>query len=178
MNSASKNIIATLGPQGTCSSQAARYFIDNFLEYGEVNLYATFEEGIELLKKKEVDYVVIPSAYRRIADIIFDDLEFIEIQNVFKFPTPRLVLASKNKNTEIKRLATHSSPYSLLKTDFSDTKFVEAKSNSDAAEIVLNNQADACITTIICAENNRFYVIRDFGVIQMGWNVFIRKKRC
>ena len=30
----------------------------------------------------------------------------------------------------------------------------------------------ACVTTRICVEMNNLHIVKDFGEVQMGWNVF------
>ena len=171
-----KIVISTLGPAGTCSEYASQYYIDKNNYDGRIELYPTFEESVAALKYGKSDCVIIPSAYAKLAEIIFQELIFIEIADVFKLATPNLVIANKGDVKEIKKVATHSSPSSLAKNYFPNAQLVLAKSNSEAAKMLLASEVDACITTIMCAEKHSLNVIRDFGGIAMGWNVFKRKQ--
>lgn len=170
-----KIVISTLGPNGTCSEYASQFFLDKNDYDGKINLFSTFEQAVEDLKEGKSDHVIIPSAYRNFADIIFQEQYTIEIDDVFKLPTPNLVIANKGNENEIKKVATHSSPSSLVKEYFPNAQLVISKSNSNAAEMLLANKVDACITTIKCAEMYSLNIIHNFGSINMGWNVLKRK---
>lgn len=166
--------IATLGPAGTCSEKAAEMFSGKLDGETEVELYATFEEAVERLQNDKADYVIIPSAYRKLADIIFESRTRIQISEIFQYPTLNLVLATESEDKEIHVVASQSSPSSLIKGHLENYQLIEAKSNSDAAQLVMNHAADACITTNVCAEANYMVILKDFGSIKMGWNVFTK----
>lgn len=171
-----KMVISTLGPEGTCSEYASQFYINENSHDGRINLYSTFEEAVSALKYGKSDCVIIPSAYTKLADIIFQEQNVIEIADVFKLATPNLVIANRGDVKDIKRIATHSSPSSLAKKYFPEAELVLAKSNSEAANMLSANQVDACITTIMCAEKHAFNIIHNFGGIAMGWNVLKRKQ--
>jgi prephenate dehydratase len=172
-----KIVISTLGPEGTCSEYASQFYIDKNNYEGTIELYSSFEESVEALKNNKSDCVIIPSAYKKLAEIIFQEQNFIEIVDVFKLATPNLVIAKRRNVQEVKKVATHSSPSSLAKGYFPDAELVLAKSNSAAAQMLLASEVDACITTIVCAKKHSLYVIHDFGGIAMGWNVLKKKAR-
>lgn len=172
-----KIVISTLGPAGTCSEYASRFYIDENNHEGSINLYPTFEEAVAAVKNGSSDCVIIPSAYKKLAEIIFQEQNFIEIDDVFKLATPNLVLAKREEVKDIKKIATHSSPSTLAKDYFPEAQLVLARSNSEAAKMLSANEVDACITTIMCAEKDAFTIIHDFGGIAMGWNVLKRKQR-
>lgn len=168
--------IATLGPAGTCSEKAAKVFAKNLGEETKVELYSTFEEAAECLQKDKTDYVIVPSAYGNLADIMFEGRCKIQLSNVFQYPTLNLVFATKCVDKEINIIASQSSPRNLIEGYLENCQLIEAKSNSDAAQMVLNHIADACITTKVCAEANSMVILQDFGSIMMGWNVFTKCK--
>ena len=89
--------------------------------------------------------------------------------------TPSLVIASRISKCEVKKVATHASPSELAKSYFPNAQLVIAKSNSDAADMLLKDEVDACLTTMRCVEEHSLNIIHDFGAIAMGWNVFKRK---
>lgn len=174
-NSRENVVISTLGPAGTCSEYAAEFFMNKNKFIGKVSLYPTFEEAVEALKGSNANYTIIPSAYQNLAEIIFQGLDFIEITEVFKLETPNLVIAGTSGKKEIKKVATHSSPSTLAKRYFPDVQLVLAKSNSNAAEMLLADEVDACVTTVSCAKEYCLDIKQDFGSVVMGWNVLKRK---
>lgn len=172
-----KIVISTLGPTGTCSEYASQFFnIENNID-GQISLFCTFEEAVTSLKEGKADYVIIPSAYNNLAEIIFQGRNEIEIVDVFKLATPGLVVANRDNNKEIKKVATHASPISLAKGYFPDAQLVISKSNSNSVELLLADEVDACITTNKCANIYSLNVVHEFGEIQMGWNVLKRKSK-
>ncbi|WP_335871244.1 hypothetical protein [Bacillus sp. 2205SS5-2] len=57
--------IGTLGPLGTSSEFAAKSFIEQHFKNSpicKVSLHETFENSIDLLVKKKLDYVIVPHA--------------------------------------------------------------------------------------------------------------------
>lgn len=168
--------IATLGPSGTCSEKAAKIFAESLNEETDVELYSTFEEAAECLQRGHVDYAIIPSAYRNLADIMFKGSGKIQLSKVFQYPTLDLVFATKDVDREIKIIASHSSPRNLIVGYLDNCQLIDAKSNSNAAQMVLNDLADACLTTRCCAETNSMVILEEFCAIMMGWNVFTRSK--
>ena len=174
--SCEKMIIATIGPSGTCSENASKYYIQLQNKEGEIKLFSTFEDAVEAVINKEADYLIIPSAYRKIADIIFQNRYVIEIDDVFRMETPGLVIAYKENMMSIKTVATHSTPLILAKEYFGlDVEFIISNSNGESARLLLDGTVDACVTTIKCVNMFNFNVLYDFGSISMGWNVFKRK---
>ncbi|WP_054740302.1 prephenate dehydratase domain-containing protein [Cellulosilyticum ruminicola] len=170
-----KSIIGTLGPMGTCSEYCANYFMkQNNLE-GELILYTTFEEAVEKLKESEVQYVIIPSAYVKFANILFSNLDKVKITSSFIYNTPGLVIAVKGEGeSEIKRVATHPSPSNLVKISFPEAEIIYSTSNSKSAQMLVDGEVDAALTTEICMNNYKLRCIKNFGVVPMSWNVLER----
>jgi len=168
-------VIATLGPEGTCSEYASLAYLEKTGRGGKVDLYPTFEAAVSALKGGRSDSVIIPSAYTQLANIIFGERNSIEIVDVFMLATPSLVIASRWDTTEFKKVATHSSPSGLARGFFPNAELVSTTSNSEAARLLLSLQVDACMTTEICAKEHSLKILCDFGKIAMGWNVFQRR---
>ncbi len=171
-------IIATLGPEGTCSEFAANYYATVINKKASNILCNTFEEAIKQLVEGYADLVIIPSAYRNLANLIFDLYDKIEISDVFKLCTPNLVTAILDEPggcTELRKIATHASPFSLAKNFYPEAELILSGSNSLSARMLYEREVDACITTNICAQQYKFMIIKDFGEISMGWNVFKKK---
>lgn len=168
--------VAALGPSGTCSEHISNAYIKNLNCEGTVNLYETFEDAIFATQSGKADCVIIPSAYRKLADIIFQrDEHLLEITDVFIMKTLNLVIATNQELAGSIKVATHSSPSRLVQKIFPDAELVMAKSNSDAAERLSKCEVNACLTTLKCAEMHKFAILHDFGSFNMGWNVI--KKR-
>lgn len=167
--------IATLGPEGTCSERAAIYYANkNNVKYKTI-LCDTFETAIKKLMFEIVDIVIIPSAYRELAEIVFENMDDIELSDIFLYSTPGLVIATGYEDVsidEIKTMATHSSPSILAQKSCPNAKLTYCSSNSASALKVVNGDVDACVTTRICVEMNNLHIVKDFGEVQMGWNVF------
>lgn len=172
-------LIATLGPSGTCSEKAANYYAKRFPD-GMANLLCTtFEEAIMQVRNKIADYAIVPSAYRNIAGIIFDNIEEIAVIDTFVLPTPNLVIAVLEKNkekTEFHKIASHASPMGLAQKVFPNAEFILTTSNSVSALQLVEEKVDACITTKVCADRYQFHILKDFGEVPMGWNVFQKKE--
>ena len=170
-----RTIITTLGPEGTCSENAAKTFILNKGVKAEILLKESFEDCIASLKNKNADIVIVPSAFKELNELIFRNLGKIEITESFVLNTPALVFAKKDSKT-IKKIATHPSPLILLEKVAPKSKIILTNSNSISALKVAGEEADACITTEIAAKNNNLSIIKNFGKVPMTWNVFRRIK--
>ncbi|MCR4441819.1 MAG: prephenate dehydratase domain-containing protein [Peptococcaceae bacterium] len=177
MKSKKKIVISTLGPRGTCSEYTAQYYMDKNGLTGEIRLYSTFEEAIDVLKRGESDLALVPSAYQNFAKLLFENFDSIKIVNTFVYETPRLVIGSKKPVvTDIKKIATHPAPSSWVKRYYPDAEIIFAESNSRAALMVAEGEVDVCMTNYICVEEYGLNVIKDCGPIMMSWNVFERIK--
>jgi prephenate dehydratase len=167
-----KQIISTLGPTGTCSEYASNYYTKLKGIDAEVKLLDSFEHAIEELKCGHANLTIIPSAYAKLAEIIFRNHDKIRLIDVFQLDTPILMLA-KIDSPLIRRIAVHASPVYMVKQFYPEAEFHQALSNADAAQLLLKGIVDACVTTNICVNKYNLKVVQDFGEISMGWNVFI-----
>jgi len=170
-----KVVISTLGPRGTCSEYTAQYYLEKNGLNGEIRLYSTFEEAIEVLKRGESDLAIVPSAYQNFAKLLFENFDSIKIINTFIYETPRLVIGSKKLAVnEVKKIATHPAPSSWVKMHYPDAEIVYAESNSRAALMVAEGEVDVCMTNYLCVKEYGLHIIKDCGPILMSWNVFER----
>ena len=81
--------LVTLGPSGTCSEQVGkRYLRKQKLPETSILLTQSFEDAVECLKDGRAERMLIPSAYRKTADIIFDNATDIVVIDAFPSPTP------------------------------------------------------------------------------------------
>lgn len=137
-------------------------------------LFDSFEEAVAELIKGTVELAIIPSAYVNFAKIVFENLNQIEIVDSFVYETPSLIIVTNN-DRDIKKIATHPSPSSLIVNYYPDSEILYSRSNSHSAELLKQGQVQACITTSICAEKYDFKIVKDFGVVSMSWNIFSKK---
>lgn len=165
--------IATLGPSGTCSENTVKSFIAERGLNGEILLKETFQDCVASLISKEVDFIIVPSAFKELNELIFKNLGKIKIKECFVLNTPALVIGVKEKN-KIMSIATHSAPEILAKNNFPDIKIIGSPSNSKSAIMVVEGKADACLTTEIAAKANNLKILKNFGEVPMSWNVFGR----
>lgn len=179
--------IVTLGPLGTCSQQIAeKYLAANHVKNGSnlIVLTDTFEKAIELAKVSPETKVLIPSAYRKFADIVFDNKDWLSIEDCFLSPTPAFIFMKRSglNLVDIKSVASHATPVALLQ-EVIDTKKVEifdASSNANAAEKLSQYLVDACLTV----ESKRtdamlksgYEIVKNFGGAKMSWNIFRNNK--
>lgn len=168
-------VISTLGPVGTCSEYTAQYYLDIKGLKGDIELYSTFEEAIEKLKKSESDIAIVPSAYQNFAKLLFDNRNSIKITYTFIYNTPKMVIASKILDPPvIRKIATHPAPSSMIKQFNAEAEVIFAESNSKAALMAAGGEVDACMTNFICVQEYGLNVLKDFGSVSMSWNVFER----
>lgn len=167
--------IATLGPEGTCSENAAKNFISKKELNAEIILKDSFQACLTALDKKEADIAIVPSAFEKLNELIFRNLNKIKITESFVLNTPALVIA-KNNAKEIKKVACHPAPFILIDNIFPKDKIIFTSSNSISAIKTANKEVDACLTTEIAAKKNNLKLIKNFGEVPMSWNVFERIK--
>jgi prephenate dehydratase len=123
--------ISTLGPTGTCSEQAAQYFMQVSKLSGDVQLHSSFEGALETLYNKQATHAIVPSAYKQFHELVFNYHPDIQITGTFLMPTPELVIAGLVE-PDYSVVACHPSPRPMLERLFPDATVVEAKSNSQA----------------------------------------------
>lgn len=155
--------IGTLGDPilpSTCSYAATFYHFPNH----KIKLYDTFEKAISSLKKKEIDNVVIPSAYPKINPIIMDNQ--LECIDTFLYRIPDLVLAASLKSessTTFNTLYYHPATLSLLNTINKNFKFHKqqtVRSNTESAYKASSDENSICITNQLCIAPNHLKVLQ------------------
>jgi prephenate dehydratase len=162
--------ISTLGPKDTNSEFATEYYLRNNSIDGSVELYDTPEIAIEALISGNAEKTILCVVYPDLNEIVFKNLYKIRMTELFHFNTDNMVVAS-NKH-EIETACSHPAPKDLLKGICKNVTLVT--SNSKAAQLVANNEFQACVTTNAAARKHNLKVIQDFGPVSMGWAVFER----
>ena len=165
-------VIGTLGPEGTNSELASlKYLTDNNLsDKGVVKLYLTPEQAIDALINMEIDKCVLCIVYPRLNEIVFRNLEYIEMTDTYMLPTYAMVIAGSSSAV---KYCSHAAPIDLIEKG----KNVEiVNSNAEAAKLCKMGKFDACVTTRKAADLYKLNIVKDYGEVNMGWAVFSRKK--
>ncbi|WP_375611511.1 MULTISPECIES: prephenate dehydratase domain-containing protein [unclassified Bartonella] len=90
----------------------------------------------------------------------------MQLFDSFIMPTHSMVLAKRNNADEIKTIASHPAPQSLVAHQYDK---VFANSNADAAVLCKAEKADACITTSVAANRYRLSIVENFGQVPMAF---------
>jgi prephenate dehydratase len=157
--------IYTLGPKGTnCAAAAEWWAKSKEVMASTVLLHDTLEQAFEVLVHKRDGYLLSCAAYPELHTLIFTRLEEMELLDTFIMPTHSMVLASRPSAGDIRHVATHPAPQSLVPSRYIK---VFANSNADAAVRCSNGETEACITTSVAAESHGLTVVEDFGEVPM-----------
>jgi hypothetical protein len=173
--------IATLGPPGTSSEQAAYYLLAslNRSTTGKYTLCPSYEDAFERVATWKSDLLLVANAYAGI------DKFYMASQTEFLFQfvrdTPLYgVAALPGQPLPERRLtvATHPAPSSLVSWFLKDLALnvdvVFVSSTSEAALAVRRGEADLCVTTSCAAEQYGLHFISPTRPICMLWSVFSR----
>lgn len=181
--------IATLGPNGTCSSEAAAsYIADQGLPLEDMELCGSYEEAVNLVLSGAADQVVVPAAYTNFHEIVFRNTDQLQVHEILYSQTPPFVLAAKRgfvpaqSDTRVYRLACHHAPAPLMDRVKFPAERADAASNAYAAWMVSDGKADLCITQLKAIEainreappEGQLDVIETYGPVDMVWVVFER----
>ncbi|WP_246744213.1 prephenate dehydratase domain-containing protein [Bartonella grahamii] len=173
MQSENNTFIYTLGPADTNCAAAAQWWLDNHNRSvlsadskSRIILYATLEEAFNELAQKKDGYLLSCAAYPDLHTLIFTRLGDMQLFDSFIMPTHSMVLAKRNNIDEIKTVATHPAPQSLVAHQYDK---VFANSNADAAVLCKAEEADACITTSVAANRYRLSIVKNFGQVPIAF---------
>lgn len=183
--------IGTLGPTGTSSSQALQYFTDNMVNLKwkvnyECKLYDTFDEVLDAVLSRQINFALVPSAYRDITKYFWHP----KLRNVFTFiyPTPKYGIVSKinfaPESNKYIRIATCEPVECLIYTFLNkmDKKVIKVitPSTTKALETLLYGEADLAVTNETSfAKYNATYEIKFITKlfnVQMLWCLFSNSK--
>lgn len=163
-----KITIHTLGPKGTNCNKAGYLWLRQKNFHGDIELHSTLEAALVEVKKSKGDLLLGCAVYPDLHKIVFENLNFLEIQDSFVMPTWNRVLAQNNSNlanAEELTIACHPAPSHLAYTYSQDVRFVS--SNVQAALECVSSNVSACITTLKAAKDNNLNIMQDFGEIPM-----------
>jgi len=163
------NYIYTLGPAMTNCEKAAMEWNKKTNSNAEIILFDTLEDAFLQMQQKNDKNILLMSCivYPKLFELVFDNLIDMEFQELYLTDTYPMVLATKDLDATIQKVASHPAPRPLLK----DTNYEVhlANSNSEAALLCVNGVTDACITTGVCVEKHNLNIVKDFGKVKMGF---------
>jgi len=170
--------IATLGPEGTSSENAAKHLWNARGPGSEpvVQLYDTYEKAGEALKAGLASHLVAANAYSAINIFYMDPSLSLVI--AFLFDTPPYGLATSNpaKVPREVRVASHPAPVpligELLPASYALAGILSADSTSAAALKAQRSEIDLALTTQPAAAVHKLQFISKTRTISMLWSVF------
>ncbi|MDU0813913.1 bacilysin biosynthesis protein BacA [Bacillus siamensis] len=175
--------VATLGPSGTSSEAAAKYFLSAInSENGQYTLYPTYEEAFQGLILGKSNFLIVANAYERIDRIYMSQETHLLFPFVYETP---LYGIAKRPGTPLPmnqtlKIATHHAPVSLIPWFLADLSFeyevVFVKSTSEAAMKLKAGEVDLCVTTENAAKQCGVKFITKTRPILMLWSVFVRQE--
>ncbi|WP_239308882.1 MULTISPECIES: hypothetical protein [unclassified Frankia] len=171
-------VIATLGPAGTSSEQAAHYFAA--IRGGEasgVHLAASYEQALEHALEDSSVMVVVANAYSNIN--VFYMHPRLLIDTVFFCHTPKYGLAARGDLADGGySVASHPDPVPLIDelspAGFKCDEVIYMASTSGAADFVASKKGEVALTTEIAAARRGLKFISSTRPIPMVWTVFRR----
>lgn len=181
--------IATLGPNGTCSSEVVSFYLaDLGLSLENMELCKSFEEAVNLVLTGVADQVVVPAAYMNFHEIVFRNMDQLRVHEILYSQTSIFVLAAKRglvpaqSDRRVYALACHHAPAPLMDRLKFQANRVDAASNAYAAWMVSDGHADLCITQLNSIEainrevppERQLEVIETYDAVDMVWAVFKR----
>lgn len=170
--------IATLGPAGTSSEQAALYL---WADHGRgapptVQLYETYEEAGEALRARNASHVVVANAYAGIHSFYMDPA--LSFAGAFLMDTPPygIAISPGHLVPARARIATHPAPVALvgelLPKEYAVGEILFATSTSAAAGQAHRRETDLALTTQPAASAHALKFISRTRPIRMLWSVF------
>lgn len=172
--------MATLGPSGTSSEFAAKYFcrwaeMNNIVQKSYVLLSETYELARENIANGEADILVVANAYQGVNTFYMD--ASLQLSAAFVLNTPLYGLAVKEPMLPGGVVvASHPAPVplvdELMPANYSVAKLTLKDSTSSAAKAVAEGEVDIALTTEFAAKIHGLTFISKVRPIEMLWSVF------
>ncbi|MFG1643789.1 prephenate dehydratase domain-containing protein [Amycolatopsis sp. NPDC049252] len=171
--------VATLGPAGTSSEQAAKFLntrINPSQDQPDPLLLPSYEEAAEAVLRGFAELLLVANAYHDISEFYMDAR--LVLAGAYHFETPLYGIATVPDRTLDGpiRIASHPAPVPLIKQLVPDSltvaEVVLARSTSAAALAAQSGEVDAALTTQPAAEQYGLSFISPTRPISMLWSVF------
>ncbi len=181
--------VATLGPEGTSSEEAARFFflkaVGRPAAEGDVLLFSTYEEAKDAVLSDFASHLVVATAYPECHHFYMSGELIPDHENHFPRDTPPYLLVSRSRRCMLPRavrIATHPAPAEVidqLLATMADTfdwfKVVHSTSTAEAARMVAKDEVEVALTTD--PARRRFGLVaisEESKTIPMDWLVFVK----
>ena len=159
----------TLGPAGTNCEKAAYTWLRRQGRDPVVHLYPTLEDAVEGIDGDPTSGLLACVVYPELHTLVFSNLHRLAMVDCFVLPTHNMVLALRPGVTTPRSVASHPAPAGLIPDTIVERRLVN--SNTRAAMDCARGLDDACITTIVSAQEHGLHVVADFGPVPMGFSI-------
>ncbi|HOM02663.1 MULTISPECIES: hypothetical protein [Acetivibrio] len=181
--------MATLGPEGTTSSEAAKVF-KKYIETRnqqanlKIDLYNSFELALNEIHKRNADFILLPNAYGKMTYFYWDTT--IELGFTFINKTPEYGIAMLDKKNLYDKptlsISTCKAVEHLLQELMDTTEFryknyeiVEANSTTESLMLLEDGKVDLALTNDTSLKNSEAYFISKTKSTEVLWSVFMLK---
>jgi len=170
--------IATLGPQGTSSEEAARHLSLSIASDSRplIQLLPSYEDARDAVLRGNAKRLLVANAYQGIDDFYMDPR--LSLEQAFVYDTPGYGIAAQPATPlPVRcRVVTHPAPRALVPELIPPGYQVDciefAPSTSSAAEGVAMGRYNLALTTVPAAKLHQLTFISATRPIRMLWSVF------
>lgn len=156
------------GPETNCNMAAHEWFARRSQKDGDVILHRTLEDAIANMPHCVSHALMACAAYPKLNDIVFANLDWLEITDCLVVDTHPMVLASRDGRAP-RTVTTHPAPRLLVPADVTDIRL--ATSNAQAAAECARGETDGCITTLMAMNSHGLMLVTDFGPLPMAFTI-------
>ena len=175
--------LATLGPSGSDSENAARLIVKDLELHAEVLLFSSFEQALEHASTRN-GLALVPAAYQQKdpqgnTKHSWADLNFkIETDSVLQLwaarvlPLKKLALAKRKDGGAPNTVTLHPATQFYAETFLPSAKAIYVSNKPDAVRRCSEGFADACLGSLDVVDGySNLEVIRTFGA-NMCWTIY------
>lgn len=178
--------LQALGPHGTNIAQASELYLQSQglqnkaavvinnnkvepMHYAEMAAASANGHNTPLHMECAVYYGMGELFRSRVNELIFADQQYMQLDEMQLANSTGIV---PELSRPIK-IASHPSPMALVKPwlDTGIAEYIAASSNSDAADMVINGEVDACITTRTSLQTRNLSTVHSFGSPTMMFTI-------
>lgn len=164
-------VIHTLGPAGTNLEMAAYHWFTSRGRQPDVRLHPSLESAVPGLSHDGHEALLACAVYPDLHYLVFRNLGRLAMVDSFILPTYDMVFATRPDTAEVRTVASHPAPQTLVPQVSSTCTLTLVLSNSQAARDCASGAADGCITTSKAAADHGLTVQRNFGPVPMVYTL-------
>ncbi len=169
---------ATLGPEGTNHDINTRRYIEfHGLENSSIIYLESFFDGLDMMRRGDVDFMVQVAAHHHVADVVEKFYEEIFVVDCFVGRTKRMGLVTR---TDVDN--PQSVGYVLPTAGYFTPKDwpvqVHTLSNADTRKRLLSGELDSGFTALEIVDEfpGRFKILKEIGEVDNAWLVYGRNR--